>query len=211
MIIVKTKEDLIKLITDNPESYIEGKYLDNSLSADIYASSRTLRLKWNNPIANINESQKIRKKVNKDFKLFEDKKEKRLINNFIAEMIGNGLPENDFYTNGYFGFDFKKNKFELTLDGKEFTGNILCLGIDEHYDYYVISPEFKGVRKVYHDVGEIEEIGFDNIEEFAKTVMKFAIIQGSLNKKKLNKEDLSNLIAEIKNEVLKEVIRERLT
>ena len=30
MIIVKTKEDLIKLITDNPESYIEGKYLDNS-------------------------------------------------------------------------------------------------------------------------------------------------------------------------------------
>ena len=142
--------------------------------------------------------------------MLEDKKEKRLINNFIAEMIGNGLPENDFYTNGYFGFDFKKNKFELKLDGEEFTGNILCLGIDEHYDYYVISPDFKGVRKVYHDVGEIEYIGIDNIEEFAKTVMKFAILQGSLNKNKLNEEDLSKLVADIENETLKEVIRERL-
>ncbi len=210
MIIVKTKEDLIKLITDNPKSYIEGKYPNNSLSDDIYAAARNLKLHWNSPIVNINEIPKIRKQINKDFKLFEDKKEKRKINDFIAVIIGSGLPKNDFFTNGDFGFEFKKNNFELNLEGEEFTGNILCLGTDEHYDYYVISPDFKGVRKVYHDVGEIEDIGFNDIDEFAKAVMKFAIIQGSLNKNKLNKEDIDDIIVNLESEILKEIIKDRL-
>lgn len=210
MIIIKKKEDLIRLITDNPKSYVEGKYPNNSLSEDIYASFRMLRLKWDDPIFNIQEIQKRRKKFNKDFKLFEDKKEKRKINDFIAEITGNGLPKNDFYTNADFGFDFKKNNFELQLDEKEFTGNILCLGMDEHYDYYVIGPDFKGVRKVYHDVGEIEDIGFDSIDEFAKTVMKYAIIQGSFDKNKLSKEDIAGLVDVLENEMLKEIIKEKL-
>lgn len=210
MLIVKTKEDLIELIKANPRSYIDGDHSDNDLRVDMYNSSRNLRLNWDNPIADYSELQKIRRKVNKDFKLFEDKKEKKRINDFIAEMLGNGIPRNGFYTNVDFGFDFKKNNFELTLDEEEFSGNILCLGIDEHYDYYVISPDFKGVRKVYHDVGEIEDIGINNIDEFAKTVMKFAIVQGSLEKNKLTQEDIAGFVEELENEILKEELKERL-
>lgn len=210
MIVVKNKDDLIKLIIDNPNKYIEGLYPNTSLTNDINASFRSLKLKWNNAIVDYSESLKVRKKINKDFKLLEDRIEKRKINNFISEIIRKGLPKNSFYTNADFGFDFYKNNFELFLDGIEYKGNILCIGTDEHYDYYVISPDFKGVRKVYHDVGEIEDIGIENIEDFAKTAIKFSIIEGSINKGILKKEDIINFIDDIKIPSLKQLIKDNL-
>ena len=207
---IKTKEDIIKLILEKSDTYIKDYLPKNSLEKDIYLTSRKMNLDWDFPIANINEVQKIRKKINNDFKTMEDKKERKLLNDFVTTIVGNGLPKNSYYSNADFGFDFKKNNFEIFIDGKEFKEPILCIGTDEDYDYFVMSPAFKGVRKVFHDMdGEIININYNNINDFAQTVLKFSIIEGSIKKGLLKKEDLEYCIDNIKNEKLKDLIKDR--
>ena len=207
---IKTKEDIINLILENSEKYLEGSLSEPSLDRDIYLSTRKLKLKWDRPIADFYETQKVRKKVNVKFKALSSRKEKNVMNDFIGKMIGGGLPKNTFYTNADFGFDFKKNKFELSINDEPFKGEILCLGTDEHYDYYVISPDFKGVRKVFHDVGEIEDIDFDSLESFAKTAIKFGLIQGCLEKGLIDKNDINEFFDKIENIRLKEIVQENI-
>jgi len=204
---IKTKEDLIHLILENPENYIEDMLPKPSLEKDIYLASRILKLQWDRPFADYSETQRVRSKINREFKLL-DKKEKSKLNSFITTIIGQGLPKNTFFSNADFEFDFKKNKFDLTLDDQDFKGKVFCLGTDEHYDYYVISPEFNGIRKVFHDQGSIEDIDFNNVNEFAKTVIKFALIEGSLNKGLLEKSDVELLVSNITNIELQRLVQE---
>ena len=203
-----SKEKLIATILDTPERYIENSHLFDDLSY----TSRTLKLTWDTPIVNYSELPKIRAKIDKDFKAVDDKNQKKQINEFVGQMVGNGLPRNTFYSNAEFGFAFKKNNFDLYIDEEAFNGdevfkgNILCLGTDEHYDYYVISPDFSGVRKVYHDSGIIETFGFEKIECFAGVVMKFSMTQGALEKGLLNKADIVLIISKVKSKILKELL-----
>lgn len=202
----KTKEDIINLILEESNSYLDDSLFNISLENDMFVASRKLKLKWHSPIANINEVQKIKRKINKDFKEIEDKKERKRLNEFVINIIGNGLPKNSYFSNADFGFEFKKNKFELTMNGEEFNDTILCLGTDDYYDYFVVSPAFKGVRKVFHDVGEIMDINYNNINDFAQTVFKFGILEGALNKGLINKEDIEGFYPKIKNPKLKELV-----
>lgn len=207
---IEKKEDIISLVLEQSKSYIDGSLLSASMGKDIYLSTRQMKLWWDYPIADIDETQKVRRKINRDFKSITDKKERAKLNDFVMTVIGQGLPKNSYYTNADFGFNFKKNKFELFLDGKEFNEPILCIGTDEHYDFFVVSPAFKGVRKVFHDMGEIIEIGYDNIDDFAQTMFKFAIIEGAINKKLLCKDDVEGFFDDIKNEKLKEILKEHI-
>jgi hypothetical protein len=205
---IKVKTDIINLILENPEEYIEDDFQEQSLDRDIYLGTRNLEIKWLKPIMGYKKSLETRRKINTFFKSSNDRKEKKKINTFISKITGAGVPYNTYFTTANFGFDFKKNKIDLFLNEKEFKGNIFCLGIDENYNYYVISPDFNGVRKIFHEMNDIIDIGYENIEHFAKTIMKFSLIQGSIEKNLINKSDVEKILNYIENTKLKNIVKE---
>lgn len=184
------KVEMIRKILENDEEK-PTNYALSGLISDTIFSKEKIKPEWDRPLFVYSDLDKmVSSKVRK---LFKDSVERREIDNFLRQMTGAGIPANDFYTNADFGFDFE--------------GDILCIGTDEHYDYYVISPQFAGVRKVYHDAGVVEETGIGSVSEFSYIVMKFAMIQGAVNKGVIDKSDVTSMIGEIANGRLKQFVK----
>ena len=201
------KVEMIRKILENDEEK-PTNYALSGLISDTIFSKEKIKPEWDRPLFAYSDLDKmVSSKVRE---LFKDSVERREIDNFLRQMTGAGIPANDFYTNADFDFDFEENEFELYWDEfgeTPFEGDILCIGTDEHYDYYVISPQFTGVRKVYHDAGVIEETGIGSVNEFAYIVMKFAMIQGAVNKGVIDKSDVTSMIGEIANGRLKQSVK----
>jgi hypothetical protein len=192
------------LISNAKESADE--YILSRLSLDMALYEKLVGVKHGANIYSVMDSADIQSRAYNVLIKASDRGYRESVVKFVGEMTANRLPENTFYDNRDIGSDIEAEHFHLRMYGERFLGDIFCLGRDGCGNFYIISPDFEGVRCVCSESGVIKWACLNSIDEFAYVAMKYSMLERAFLQGVLDKSSLIDLLKTLQSDVLKRLV-----